>query len=609
MLSAPIPPPEGAVPQTRSSIRHPHALSALGMSRRLRELVPGLGRRLLLIAAPSFAAALAEAVLLVALARLAVSASRDTSSVDLLGGWHVSTAVALTGVGVLLVTRVVLGAFSARLTASAAADALTKARFALLRSFFNAPWHLQASDELGDMQELLTTHVDRTASAVLTLASFTTSALALLTLVTTSILVNPLAAVVIASLGAVLSALLRPVAGYARQNAASQSEAGRRFASAVNESVGLAREVRTFGVAEAVLDQLAAVNQIQARRYSRSRFLLLLSPQLYQGAAFAFILGSVALLRLGDANLNGIGPVVLLLLRGMSYGQAAQSARHALNDLVPYLEDLLRQQAKYSHAASPPGEPVPSVETIGFDGLSFEYTPGRPVLRDVSFTIRQGELIGLTGPSGSGKSTLVRLLLRLFEPSAGRLEVNGHDAGVLDMQMWCEAVSLVPQDPKLLTGTIRENIAFFRPFTLAQVEEAGVLACVHDEILELPNGYGEVLGPGVSQLSGGQQQRVCIARALIGGPHVLLLDEPTSALDARSEAGIRETLLSLRGKVTVVVVTHRPSTLSMCDRVLVLADGRIQAFDTPDQLLASSSFYADVLRLSGISPRDRRIEP
>jgi ATP-binding cassette, subfamily B, bacterial len=223
------------------------------------------------------------------------------------------------------------------------------------------------------------------------------------------------------------------------------------------------------------------------------------------------------------------------------------------------------------------------------------------VLRDISFTIAPNEIIGIVGPSGAGKSTLVQLLLGLRDPDEGRIMAADRDISTFDRTEWARKVTFVPQAAHLIAGTIAENVAFLRDDVAQEdVERAARLAHLHDDISGFPEGYQRQVGPHGGHLSGGQQQRLCIARALVEHPDVLILDEPTSALDVRSEHLVRTTLLGLKDRMTVIVIAHRLSTLTICDRIMVIKDGELKDFDTPLHLERSSEFYREALALSGM---------
>jgi ABC-type multidrug transport system fused ATPase/permease subunit len=217
-------------------------------------------------------------------------------------------------------------------------------------------------------------------------------------------------------------------------------------------------------------------------------------------------------------------------------------------------------------------------------------------LHDVSFQVADRESIGVVGPSGAGKSTLVQVLLGLREPDSGSYLVHEEPANSYSLEEWTRAFSYVPQEPRMLQGTVADNIRFFRSLDDADVERAARLAYIHDDITAWPNGYQTPVAQRA--LSGGERQRLCLARALAGNPSVLVLDEPTSALDPRSESLVQETLAELNDRLTLFIIAHRFSTLRHCDRTIVLKDGRLEAFGPPDELIQSNDFYRKALSLS-----------
>ena len=230
--------------------------------------------------------------------------------------------------------------------------------------------------------------------------------------------------------------------------------------------------------------------------------------------------------------------------------------------------------------------------------MTFGYNADRPVLEDLSFDVAGGEVIGIIGPSGAGKSTLVQLLLQLRKPEAGHYLVNGVDADRFARADWYRQVSYVPQEPRLLHASVAENISFFRDLDRASVERAAKLARIHDDVVGWAHGYETIVGPRADAVSGGQQQRICLARALAARPEVLVLDEPTSALDPHSETLIGESLTALKSELTLFIIAHRMSTLDICDRVMVIVDGRLVAFDTKALLQTHSSYYRHASQLA-----------
>ncbi|HTE45901.1 MAG TPA: ATP-binding cassette domain-containing protein, partial [Gemmatimonadaceae bacterium] len=242
---------------------------------------------------------------------------------------------------------------------------------------------------------------------------------------------------------------------------------------------------------------------------------------------------------------------------------------------------------------------------IDFNDVGFSYGD-EPVLRDVSFTARKGDVIALVGPSGAGKSTLVDLIPRFYEPTSGRILFDGMDTRDITLSSLRALTGIVSQDTVLFNDSVRNNIAYGAAdrFTQQQVETAARAANAHDFIAALPNGYDTVLGDRGTRLSGGQRQRLAIARALLVDPPILILDEATSALDTESERLVQEAVDRLLAGRTVFVIAHRLSTVVHADTILVLDHGQIIERGSHTQLMAERGAYH---RLHALQFRDERI--
>ncbi|MGQ9525486.1 MAG: ABC transporter ATP-binding protein [Armatimonadota bacterium] len=229
---------------------------------------------------------------------------------------------------------------------------------------------------------------------------------------------------------------------------------------------------------------------------------------------------------------------------------------------------------------------------ISFRNVSFHYTKGKPVLRNVTFTARPGEMVALVGPSGAGKTTLVSLIPRFYDPTEGAVTIDGIDLRNVTQESLRRHIAVVFQDTFLFGTTIRENIRFGRSDASdAEVEEAAKAANAHRFIMDLPDGYETQVGERGVRLSGGQKQRIAIARAILRNPRVLILDEATSSLDSESEAAVQDALERLMQGRTCIVIAHRLSTVLKADKILVLEDGRPVEIGTHSRLLANGGPY------------------
>ncbi|GGY08431.1 ABC transporter ATP-binding protein [Paludibacterium paludis] len=223
---------------------------------------------------------------------------------------------------------------------------------------------------------------------------------------------------------------------------------------------------------------------------------------------------------------------------------------------------------------------------IDIRDLSFGYDPANRVLHDLSLSIPAGSFIGIVGHTGSGKSTLLSLLLRFYRPQCGEIRLDGEALEQFDDEVFQRHVGLVPQEPFLLAGSVKDNIDMGRGLSPAQIEAAARAARAHEFILDLEHGYDTPLGEGGARLATGQKQLLAIARALAGSPSVLFLDEATSHIDSETERIVQEALDALKGRVTVVAIAHRLSTIRDADRIIVLNHGRLAESGTHEALMA-----------------------
>jgi subfamily B ATP-binding cassette protein MsbA len=224
--------------------------------------------------------------------------------------------------------------------------------------------------------------------------------------------------------------------------------------------------------------------------------------------------------------------------------------------------------------------------SLEFNNVSFSYEPGVPILKNVSFKIKAGEMLAFVGSTGAGKSTLLDLIPRFYDVTDGSITIDGVDIRDVTLESLRRQVGTVSQEVLLFHDTITNNINFATPEKgLPEIIEAAKAAHAHDFIMNLPHGYGSVVGDRGTLLSGGQRQRIAIARAILSGPAILILDEAASALDAESEKKVQEAIDDLRGGITIIVVAHRLSTIKKADRIYVLENGEILESGSREELM------------------------
>ncbi|WP_419255401.1 ABCB family ABC transporter ATP-binding protein/permease [Caulobacter sp. ErkDOM-YI] len=392
-------------------------------------------------------------------------------------------------------------------------------------------------------------------------------------------------------------------------NEADAEAAGRAVDSLINYET-----VKSFGGEDrAVGSYKSALDTYGDAQVKSTNSLTVLNT--VQAAVMSLGLGAMAVLAGTEALAGRIGPgdvtaAVLILINLYAplniLGFAYREIRQSFIDMEAML-DLRRQSADVADAPDAIDLPPCADQRGGavvFEAVSFRHGARSEGLKDVSFSIPPGTTVAIVGPSGAGKTTLVRLALRMIDPQAGKITLDGCDLRHLRQASLRRAIALVPQDVALFNDTVLSNIGFARPeATEAEIWAAAEAAELGEFIRNLPEGMATKVGERGLKLSGGERQRVGIARALLAQPRVLILDEATSALDSRTEAAIQETLRKARAGRTTLVVAHRLSTIADADEIVVLRRGKIVERGAHAVLLEAGGEYAALWR------RQTRVKP
>jgi len=382
------------------------------------------------------------------------------------------------------------------------------------------------------------------------------------------------------------------------------------LANVVEETVSGVRVIKGFG-AEAVQQEKLVVAATDIRVASmaaariRSRFLPAIDLLPSLGLVAVLGLGGHRVIN-GDMTLGGLVAfnVYLTMLiwpmrnigMTVAFGQRAAAALLRVNEVLSVVPAIADPKSPQRLPKAGLAQPVGAVE---FNNVHFGYDIGHTdirVLEGLSLSIAPGESVAIVGATGSGKSTITRLLLRFYDPQSGCITLDGIDLRNLKLSDLRRSVGVVFEDTLLFYDTVSANIAFAKPgIEKSVVERAAKLSGAHDFIMQLPDGYDTALGERGYSLSGGQRQRIAIARAIVADPRVLVLDDATSAVDPTKEHEIRDALATVMRGRTTIVIAHRPATIELADRVVLLDKGVIAASGLHHELLESNAAYRDVL--------------
>ncbi|MBD5084862.1 MAG: ABC transporter ATP-binding protein, partial [Clostridiales bacterium] len=324
-----------------------------------------------------------------------------------------------------------------------------------------------------------------------------------------------------------------------------------------------------------------------------------------------FVVPAQMILKLGIASVALVGsmrlisgelPLVTFFLFLLVVSRIYEPMNFSLQNLAAMnsLQVNIDRMNEINESKSQSGEKTfaPKGYDITFEGVGFAYDNGETVLKNVSFTAKQGEVTALIGPSGGGKSTAAKLAARFWDVEHGRITVGGVDVASVDPEQLLTAYSIVFQDVTLFNNTVMENIRIGRKdATDAEVIQAAKAAMCDEFIAKLPQGYQTMIGENGSTLSGGERQRISIARALLKDAPIILLDEATASLDAENETEIQQAISRLVERKTVLIIAHRMRTVENANKIVVLSDGTVAEMGTPEELMKKNGTFTRMVKL------------
>jgi len=542
------------------------------------------------------AATIAEIAVITIISALAGRAISGTDSLSLFNGVDTSHIV-LLGV-VALVSKVLLDVLNARTYAHSLYEVETRLRTEIAELQAVAPWATIEDSSTGSIQSVLWTSVARTRDGfgqAMTVVTNLSSLVLMLgaTLLTGGLLVIP---VILGLL--IFGMAFRPLIRAVRDKSEFLRNAYKEYNHELNESIAMSREARVLGIQDILASRLARAGESTAKAGAQQVLYGQILSRGYTDLLYAAIVIALAVISRSDTvDSAPLAAVVLLLYRSLTYGQGLQSSLQSIALSGPFMVDVHEwiDNLSLNIESKSASTPIEHFNTVEFRHVGMTYPNGHVGLEGISTSIRRGESVALVGPSGSGKSTLVSLLLALRDQTEGDVLVNGLSLGSMDRRSWRQHLALVPQDNLLFDTTIEENVRCWRDVDHDRVVRALKQANIFDEVEAMTDGLDTTVGEGGRRLSGGQRQRICLARALAGDPSLLVLDEPTSALDPASEQAVKASLERIKGQVSLLIIAHRMTTITICDRVLVMGKGHLLHDGPREQVARESQFFAHAL--------------
>jgi len=466
----------------------------------------------------------------------------------------------------------------------------------IFKNTMQANWPHLKEHKIGHLSQLIVEDVNASSGILQSISTVILSFTSFVTYAIVAIGISLYITFLVMIISIAVFFALKPLFYRIRKLSISAEKTAKDISHYVNQSLLGAKTIKSMFVEDSVIrGGDAYLKSLTKSKFELSKYNHV-STAFFEPLTLAVIV-PIFLLSYKDPlfNIAAFAAILYLVQKMFAFARSIQDRINIINQNIPNLVAVINYQAEAKkHQESPGGIGDFKFESLlKFEDIGFSYDNSEvKVLNGLSFYIRKGEMVGLIGSSGAGKTTIVDLILRLFKPTVGIISVDGGDISDINLKKWRNGVGYVSQDIFLLNDTIANNIRFYNVgISSDEIEESAKSANIHEFVTGLPEKFNTFVGERGLKLSVGQRQRIVLARILARKPELLILDEATSALDNESEASIKQALDGLRGKVTMLIIAHRLSTLMNADRLIVLGEGKVVEEGEPRQLLEDRSSY------------------
>lgn len=470
-----------------------------------------------------------------------------------------------------------------------------KTRGELFKLTAEANWQYLIKQKLGYLDTILVTNVQNGSSLLQTISSSLMIVASLFIFLLVAINISPQITLITLVLGGLMFFVFKPFLYKTRSLSRENEKINRFTAHHINENILGMKTIKIMSAGGKIVDKAKEYFKALRELVVKTNFLSVATSALIQpiGLIFVFIIFAISY-KSNNFNFIALAAIIYLIQRIFTYAQQLQGNIYSITVSSTYVNKMLeyRDEAKKNKEIDNGLENFKFDKYLEFKNVGFSYDQSKLILKNVSFTIKKGEMVGLIGPSGAGKTTIVDIILRLFNPNKGEISIDGENINKIKINDWRKNIGYVSQDIFLKNDTIANNIKFYNDsITDEEMVEAAKMANIYDFILSCPDKFSTVIGERGFLLSVGQRQRIVIARILARRPEILILDEATSALDNESEVLIQKVIENLKNKITVLLIAHRLSTVMNCTKLLVLQNGEIKEQGSPEELMADPNSY------------------